>query len=521
MKFYIALGGIGCETLLEAAPQLGAGRETRMIYCDTDKRACSKYPAGELCLIPNFSGGFAGNMDLGRSFAFMDSISELDHFFDGIAADETHIELVFILSSFGGFGAGAVISLAERIVRMLRQDGREVRITTRIIAFSHEFYAGFFPGGLYDFYRRNTEKLLEDYSIVNGRRTLGESTSLFLVYSPEYKDHLADILLLEDSKLEKINRAEEESCAQKNFQNIFQNPLWNSEGTSNAKGERYLPPYKGEKPYVFISYAHRDMAETLPVIRHLQEQGIRVWYDEGIDPGTEWSENIASHIVKCHVFIAMISAFYIDSSNCRDELDFARDRVEKRLLIFLRENVEMPDGMRMRTGRLQNIHKYKYADEAMFYKKLMEMDGLAECSERTCAKNTRPASRPASVSEHSSAGMSMRSDFTKLLQQLYEILNDFRDAIRESDQELLNATHPRLHSVMQKIYVVSERSRYSDIQLSKRAASIVARYNALTESFNQFANCSDRLSVQAQNYAGQAEDDFRALIDIVVKNLDE
>jgi len=50
--------------------------------------------------------------------------------------------------------------------------------------------------------------------------------------------------------------------------------------------------YIGEEPFLFVSYAHRDGAEVYDDIRYLSESGYRVWYDEGISPGSEWPYEI-------------------------------------------------------------------------------------------------------------------------------------------------------------------------------------------------------------------------------------
>ena len=51
--------------------------------------------------------------------------------------------------------------------------------------------------------------------------------------------------------------------------------------------------YKGDEPYVFISYAHDDSNLIYPIIGELQKKGLRVWYDEGIEVGTHWDEIIS------------------------------------------------------------------------------------------------------------------------------------------------------------------------------------------------------------------------------------
>ena len=66
-------------------------------------------------------------------------------------------------------------------------------------------------------------------------------------------------------------------------------------------------PYKGREPYVFISYAHKDGAEVRAVLERMQKDGYRLWFDEGIDPGTEGDDVIAAHVKKCDYFIGKLS----------------------------------------------------------------------------------------------------------------------------------------------------------------------------------------------------------------------
>lgn len=134
-------------------------------------------------------------------------------------------------------------------------------------------------------------------------------------------------------------------------------------------------PYDGDKPYVFVSYSHKDSHAVMAIIRNMVADGYRVWYDEGIDPGTEWDKNIAEHIEGCGYFIAFVSKNFLASSNCKDELTFARDLEKNRFLVYL-EQVELPAEMRMRMSRIQNIHKYAYTDDRDFYAKFYRADKL-------------------------------------------------------------------------------------------------------------------------------------------------
>ena len=52
----------------------------------------------------------------------------------------------------------------------------------------------------------------------------------------------------------------------------------------------YFKPYEGDKPYIFISYAHADDDAVLPIVSDMHRRGYNIWYDEGIEVGSEWQE---------------------------------------------------------------------------------------------------------------------------------------------------------------------------------------------------------------------------------------
>lgn len=152
-------------------------------------------------------------------------------------------------------------------------------------------------------------------------------------------------------------------------------------------------PYDGDEPYIFISYAHRDDKAVLPIVEELSRNGYRVWYDQGIDPGTEWDENIAQHVEDCGCFIAFLSKNYLDSDNCKDELNYARDLNKERLIVYL-EQVRLPGGLAMRINRLQAIYKYTYRSQTDFYNKLFSTPSLGKCGKGTAVPSAEPSPPP-------------------------------------------------------------------------------------------------------------------------------
>ncbi len=146
-------------------------------------------------------------------------------------------------------------------------------------------------------------------------------------------------------------------------------------GIRLSNGQR---PYEGSEPYIFISYAHKDNDRLRPIITRLVADGYRVWFDEGIDPGTEWAENIANHIKNGFLFISFMSNNYIASDYCRRELSYAESERKNRLVVYL-EDVRLSEGLKMSLGNLQGIYRQSYDYEDDFYRKLYWADNIDAC----------------------------------------------------------------------------------------------------------------------------------------------
>ena len=139
-------------------------------------------------------------------------------------------------------------------------------------------------------------------------------------------------------------------------------------------------PYIGEKPYIFVSYAHKDSEVVMRAIALLQQSGFCVWYDEGIDPGSEWPDTIEKYLERSSYFIGFISANALDSNYCKCELHTAFNERKKMLIVYL-ENIKLEGGLKMQLSSRQAIHWYKYASENAFFEKLLTAPGLNDCRE--------------------------------------------------------------------------------------------------------------------------------------------
>ena len=132
-------------------------------------------------------------------------------------------------------------------------------------------------------------------------------------------------------------------------------------------GRLPYPAYRGNEPYVFISYAHDDKDKVFAEIKRFNEAGFHVWYDEGISPGNEWTDEIADALERCCVFVVMITPVSAPRKNVLNEINFALDENKPFLAIHL-EKTEIKGGLKLRTGSTQAILKYNMSEEEYEYK---------------------------------------------------------------------------------------------------------------------------------------------------------
>lgn len=155
------------------------------------------------------------------------------------------------------------------------------------------------------------------------------------------------------------------------------------------------PVYQGSEPYIFVSYAHKDSQQVLPIIQQLQNWGFRVWYDAGIQAGTEWPEYIASHLRDSAAVIAFISEAAINSPHCRQEITYAGAKHKDVLSIYL-DDAELPAGLELQLGNNQSMFFNRSPNMQTFVKQLIMAELLRPC----CAypdrlpKPQQPYSRP-------------------------------------------------------------------------------------------------------------------------------
>ena len=143
--------------------------------------------------------------------------------------------------------------------------------------------------------------------------------------------------------------------------------------------------YGGSEPYTFVSYAHLDSAIVYPILSALHERGVLMWYDEGINPGSEWPKAIAERIVSCSKMMLFVSPSAVRSQHVRQEINFANSKNKPILPIFLEDTILDP-GLEMTLSVFQSLHSYNYPDIESFCNQAirsLEMGFAGENAEET------------------------------------------------------------------------------------------------------------------------------------------
>lgn len=125
-----------------------------------------------------------------------------------------------------------------------------------------------------------------------------------------------------------------------------------------------------DNKYVFISYSHNDSEKVVSIINALKARGIDIWYDEGIEAGTEWPEYIAEKIYGASVFIAFMTPSAAASMNCRNEINYAISLGKEMLIVYL-EPTTLSAGMQLQLGSIQAMFYNRSKNDEEFIENLL------------------------------------------------------------------------------------------------------------------------------------------------------
>ena len=273
-QWIIGLGGIGCR-ITSRYEQQHTDANTGYIYMDIDPSTFRGWHKEHILMpLRPSDTGTGAYPEVGAAEAIVPNsplkqgmLAQLRKSLD----EDPLLHIIFVTTSFGGFGSGAVLPLASFAYSQMKYEYPAAEITIQILAFKENLYRNSLhvPFGELQTFQANTELLKDTYMRMVKQRRLSEDTISFWIISDEAFTGKEEQLI-----------GQPDVCIFEAADAIEEAP------EIQPSAPVYPNPYKGDRPFLFISYAHKDSERVLPIIRRLMAQGYRVWYDAGIDPGT-------------------------------------------------------------------------------------------------------------------------------------------------------------------------------------------------------------------------------------------
>jgi len=134
-----------------------------------------------------------------------------------------------------------------------------------------------------------------------------------------------------------------------------------------------------------VCYAHEDGGAVYRDLGWLHDLGAQIWYDEGISPGEEWSQEIGQAIEKAEQVVFFVTPASVASRNCRNEVNFAQNHNIPIVAVHLSETM-LPTGLELTLSAAQAILKFELSESA-YQTKLVEVFS-ADLSKRSSTENS-------------------------------------------------------------------------------------------------------------------------------------
>ncbi|MBQ8689379.1 MAG: leucine-rich repeat protein [Clostridia bacterium] len=132
-----------------------------------------------------------------------------------------------------------------------------------------------------------------------------------------------------------------------------------------------LVSYEGSEPYIFISYSHADTDEVYSFLKYIEREKFRFWYDDTMEIGEDFREELRTKIEGCSAFLLFISKASMNSKYCGMEIITAYKNNKKIYPIYLDENVEIPPAFKMILENIQHVKGYSSSGMEKYVQKLI------------------------------------------------------------------------------------------------------------------------------------------------------
>ena len=133
-----------------------------------------------------------------------------------------------------------------------------------------------------------------------------------------------------------------------------------------------LPSYEGDEPYIFVSYSHSDIVKVREILKRVDKEKFRFWYDDTMEIGEDFRLELQSKIENCCAFLLFVSENSMQSKYCGMEIIVAYKNNKRIFPVFLDDNTEIPGPLKMVLENLQHVKGVALENDTKYIDKLID-----------------------------------------------------------------------------------------------------------------------------------------------------
>lgn len=132
-----------------------------------------------------------------------------------------------------------------------------------------------------------------------------------------------------------------------------------------------LPSYDGDEPYIFVSYSHADVPKVREILKRIDREKFRFWYDDTMEIGEDFRVELQTKIENCHAVLLFISPASMQSKYCGMEIIVAYKNNKRIFPVYLDDNTEIPGALKMILENLQHVKGTALEKDTRYIDKLI------------------------------------------------------------------------------------------------------------------------------------------------------
>ncbi|MBO5416732.1 MAG: leucine-rich repeat protein [Clostridia bacterium] len=132
-----------------------------------------------------------------------------------------------------------------------------------------------------------------------------------------------------------------------------------------------LNSYDGEEPYIFVSYSHVDVLKVREILKRIDREKFRYWYDDTMEIGEDFRLELQTKIENCSAFLLFISDASMQSKYCGMEIIMAFKNNKRIFPVYLDDATVIPGALKMILENLQHVKGASIDKDAKYIDKLI------------------------------------------------------------------------------------------------------------------------------------------------------